>query len=248
MSFENDWRTWHASRESYAGAEYGPASLESTNWLITEAAAVDGIPGLWALTGDGGIRGSELGTAGASVTLRGGETIRFGRSEARVFVRDGAVGLRVFNPQRPQRPQRERFSAIDAYPPRQSWRIPARFEPTPDEQITVVSVDGSETSSPLAGRLHFTLDGSTLVLSVTRGSGGGLRAVFGDATNGRETYRFRFLPIEEPADDGTAWIDFNRAYLPPCAFSDQFVCPVPPPENRYAASIRAGERAVILGR
>ncbi|MFF3027035.1 DUF1684 domain-containing protein [Microbacterium sp. NPDC057944] len=245
MGFEDDWRGWHASRENYAGAEYGPSALESTNWLITEPAAVDGVPGLWALTGDGGIRGSDLGTAGASVTLRGTETIRFGRRELRVFERNGTIGLRVFNP---QRPQRQRFSAIDAYPPREGWRVPAVFEETPGESITITAVDGEEQDSPVAGRLHFTLDGIPLSLTVTRGAQGALSAVFADATNGIETYRFRFLPVDEPAADGSAWIDFNRAYLPPCAFSDQFVCPLPPAGNRYTASIRAGERAVILGR
>jgi uncharacterized protein (DUF1684 family) len=246
MSFEDDWRAWHASRESYAGAEYGPSALESTNWLITEPAAVDGVPGLWALTGDGGIRGSDLGTAGASVVLRGSETIRLGRRELRVFARKEALGLRVFNP---QRPQRQLFSAIDAYPPRQAWRVPARFEAAAEgEHVTVTAADGVRSETPLAGRLRFALDGSPQVLAVTRGSRGELRAVFSDGTNGLETYRFRFLVVEEPAEDGSAWIDFNRAYLPPCAFSDQFVCPLPLPENRYAASIRAGERAVVLGR
>lgn len=245
MSFEADWREWHASRERYAGAEYGPSALESTNWLITEPAAVDGVPGLWALTGDGGIRGSELGAAGARVTLYGDEKIRFGRRELRVFDRDGAVALRVFNP---RRPEREHFSAIDAYPPRQAWRLPAVFEPTPGERITITAVDGAEHEAPIAGRLHFELDGAPQTLTVTRGARGALSAVFADATNGLETYRFRFLPIEEPGDDGSAWIDFNRAYLPPCAFSDQFVCPLPPLGNRFTASIRAGERAVILGR
>ena len=103
MSFVKDWQDWHASRERYAGSEYGPSALESTNWLITEAAAVDGIPGLWALTGDGGIRGSELGQAGSTVTLRGGESIRLGRRELRVFDRHGTLALRVLNPARPQR-------------------------------------------------------------------------------------------------------------------------------------------------
>ncbi|MFP3821779.1 DUF1684 domain-containing protein, partial [Bacillus sp. SIMBA_008] len=84
-------------------------------------------------------------------------------------------------------------------------------------------------------------------LTVTRSSQGTLSAVFADGTNGLETYRFRFLPVEEPADDGSAIIDFNRAYLPPCAFSDQFVCPLPLPGNRYSTPIRAGERVVVLG-
>lgn len=245
MGFEDDWRDWHESRERYAGAEYGPAALESTNWLITEPAAVEGVPGLWALTGDGGIRGSDLGIAGSSVTLRGGESVRLGRRELRVFDRRGSLALRVFNP---RRPQRERFSAIDAYPPRASWRIPARFEPTPDEEITVTAVDGESHEAPLAGRLHFELDGVPVTLTATRTPQGGLTAVFADGTNGIETYRFRFLPIEEPDADGAAVIDFNRAYLPPCAFSDQYVCPLPPAGNRYSSPIRAGERAVVLGR
>lgn len=245
MSFEKEWQDWHTSRERYAGAEYGPAALESTNWLITEPAAVDGIPGLWALTGDGGIRGSDLGQTGETVALRGVQTLRLGRRELRVFNRGGTVALRVFNP---GRLERERFSGIDAYRPDRAWRIPARFEATPGEQITITAVDGEAHESPVAGRLHFTLHGAEQQLTVTRSPQGALSAVFGDGTNGRETYRFRFLPVDEPAADGAAVIDFNRAYLPPCAFSDQFVCPLPPPGNRYTVPIRAGERAVVLGR
>lgn len=244
MSFENEWREWHRAREGYAGAEYGPAALESTNWLITEPAAVEGVPGLWALTGDGAIRGSELGASGAVVTLRGAETIRFGRRELRVFDRRGDLALRVFNP---RRPQRERFSAIDAYPPREGWRIAAVFEPAQGEIITITAVDGRQHETEIAGRFRFELDGIPRSLVVTRNGQGALSAVFADGTNGIETYRFRFLTVEEPAPDGRAWIDFNRAYLPPCAFSDQYLCPQPPDENRYTSSIRAGERAVVLG-
>ena len=41
-------------------------------------------------------------------------------------------------------------------------------------------------------------------------------------------------------------VDFNRAYLPPCAFSDFYVCPLPPAGNRLSTPIRAGEKNVIL--
>jgi uncharacterized protein (DUF1684 family) len=244
MSFVSEWREWHAERERLAGSEYGPSALESTNWLITMPAAVDGIPGLWALTGDGGIQGSELGQHGASVTLRAAESIRLGRRELRVFDWHGALALRVLNP---ARPQREWFTAIDAYAPDERWRLPARFEETPDEQAVFTSVDGQERETAIAGRLHFELTGTSHALTVTRSSQGALWAVFADGTNGLETYRFRFVPIEEPDADGTAIIDFNRAYLPPCAFSDQFVCPLPPAGNRYSTPIRAGERVVVLG-
>ena len=244
MSFQQEWHDWHASRERYAGSEYGPSALESTNWLITEPAVVDGIPGLWALTGDGGIRGSELGPAGTSVTLRGPETIRIGRRELRVFDRHGAIALRVWNP---ARPQREWFTAIDAYAPDERWRLPARFERTPGARIVLTSVDGGRRETEVAGRLHFELAGASHTLTVTRNGQGVLSAVFADGTNGLETYRFRFLPVDEPGDDESAVVDFNRAYLPPCAFSDQFVCPLPPEGNRYSTPIRAGERVVVLG-
>lgn len=245
MSFESDWQDWHAERERAAGAEYGPAALESTNWLISEPAAVEGVPGLWAVNGDGGIRGSELGVAGATVTLRRGDALRLGRRELRVFPRREHTALRVFNP---SRPQRERFSAIDTYRPDPAWRLAATFEPASDESIIIVAIDGDRHDAPVAGRLHFEIRGVPHELTVTRSVKGGLGAVFGDGTNGVETFPFRFLEIDEPADDGTAVVDFNRAYLPPCAFSDQYVCPLPPLGNRYSAPIRAGERAVVLGR
>lgn len=244
MTFESDWSAWHAERERAAGAEYGPASLESTNWLISEPAAVEGIPGLWAVAGEDSIRGTDLGVDGATVTLRRGQALRLGRRELRLFRRRENTALRVFNP---ARPQRERFSAIDTYRPDPAWRLPAVFEPAIDETITVTSIDGAQHEEAIAGRLRFALRGVPHELTATR-SAGALHVVFGDGTNGVETYRFRFLTIDEPAADGTTVVDFTRAYLPPCAFSDQFVCPRPHEGNRFAASIRAGERAVVLGR
>ncbi|MCK2023892.1 DUF1684 domain-containing protein [Microbacterium sp. kSW2-24] len=245
MSFESDWRAWHDERERVAGADYGPSALESTNWLISEPAAVENVPGLWAVGAEGEIRGTELGVAGATVTLRRGEALRFGRRELRVFPRRETVALRVFNP---ARPQRERFSAIDAYRPDPAWRLPATFEPATDESITIVAIDGDQHEALIAGRLRFEIRGVAHELTVTRNVRGGLGAVFADGTNGIETFPFRFLAIDEPDDDGTAVVDFNRAYLPPCAFSDQFVCPLPPAGNRFTAPIRAGERAIVLGR
>lgn len=67
-----------------------------------------------------------------------------------------------------------------------------------------------------------------------------------DGTSGVDAYRFRFLPIDLPSEDGTVTVDFNRAYLPPCAFSDQYVCPLPPAGNRLGVRIEAGERVMEL--
>jgi uncharacterized protein (DUF1684 family) len=35
--------------------------------------------------------------------------------------------------------------------------------------------------------------------------------------------------------------DFNLAYNPYCAYSEEYSCPIPPAENRIDVPIRAGE-------
>ncbi len=37
-------------------------------------------------------------------------------------------------------------------------------------------------------------------------------------------------------------VDFNYAYNPYCAYSEGFVCPLPPAENFLKVAIRAGEK------
>ena len=39
-------------------------------------------------------------------------------------------------------------------------------------------------------------------------------------------------------------IDFNRAIVPPCGFSNQMNCPLPPAQNRLPFALRAGEKRV----
>ena len=65
---------------------------------------------------------------------------------------------------------------------------------------------------------------------------------FRDATSGKESYgAARYLDLEVEHDDMYA-VDFNYAYNPYCAYSDAYVCPLPPRENWLTVAIRAGER------
>ena len=72
--------------------------------------------------------------------------------------------------------------------------------------------------------------------------------VFRDATSGQETYSMGRMLIVEKMDNGTVKLDFNRAFLPPCAFSPFFNCPMPPASNRIDAFIRAGEKQVVFNK
>ena len=64
---------------------------------------------------------------------------------------------------------------------------------------------------------------------------------FRDATSGNESYgAARYLDMEVEHDDEYA-VDFNYAYNPYCAYSEDYVCPLPPRENWLGAPLRAGE-------
>ena len=78
--------------------------------------------------------------------------------------------------------------------------------------------------------------------------GGGVFLPFRDATSGRASYaggRY-LLDTIKGADLGVVGervvLDFNFAYNPSCAYSDQWICPLPPAANTLPGSVAAGER------
>ena len=90
--------------------------------------------------------------------------------------------------------------------------------------------------------------GNELTLFWIEGYGGGIFLPFADATNGTDTYgggRYLLDTIKGAdlgAYEGRLVLDFNFAYQPSCAYAPLWVCPLAPPENRLAASVRAGEK------
>lgn len=140
------------------------------------------------------------------------------------------------------------FAGVDAYPYDPAWVVRAAFEPGGTGTVAFEHLrDGGRTrDKAVPGVVTATVGGDQYRLAAFD-DGGVLLLVFGDPTNGAETYGAgRFLLIHREADRfGTAGevvLDFNRAYVPPCGFSDQFNCPLPPPSNRLAVPVRAGER------
>jgi uncharacterized protein (DUF1684 family) len=126
-----------------------------------------------------------------------------------------------------------------------AWRLQGRLEPAASgETLEIVDVTGDVSRDETPGRVAFEVDGGTWRMTALPGSGDGcVWLVFGDSTNGRETYGGgRFLYTEPVADDGSVVVDFNLAYNPPCVFSQYATCPLPPAENRLPIRIEAGER------
>jgi uncharacterized protein (DUF1684 family) len=140
----------------------------------------------------------------------------------------------------------ENFGGIDAYDYNPEWVIRANF--TPVEGLSVgfehVKDEGEERETAIPGEITFEKDGVSYNLAAFK-SGRALQLVFSDATSGEETYSVgRFLFVA-PNPDGTITLDFNLAVLPPCAFSYQFNCPMPPKQNRFQVPIRAGEKQAL---
>lgn len=137
------------------------------------------------------------------------------------------------------------FDGIDHWPVDRAWAVEAQFDPAPaGTTIPVPDVLGDAVETPSPGTLRFEVDGAACQLTAVEGGDHGeLWLIFGDATNGAETYGAgRFLYTDAPASDGSVTIDFNRAYNPPCVFSPFATCPLPPEENRLSVRIEAGER------
>lgn len=229
-------------------SEHGIAALRHTHWLDGEARAYDGAPGRWRAV-DGravgrGLRPEAPDAAIDDVVLAPGEHLDVGGVRLKAITRAGAPALRVFDP---ETPGRTRLRGIRSFPHDQAWALPGVFRPAAEGEIDVIrSVDGHEREEPAVGTIALEVAGSPVELTVTGDPANGLSAVIADATSGVDAYRFRFLEIDAPAADGSVTVDFNQAYLPPCAFSDHYVCPLPPANNRLDVRVEAGERAAEL--
>ena len=148
----------------------------------------------------------------------------------------GQPGLRVRDLSLPRQVR------LTSYPYDPAWVITARWEGLAAAQAQVVEQRGAApTELQLTHRAHFHHAGHDVSLLVTHWKGASPMLVFRDATAGAETYGAARFLIAEPQGD-TITLDFNRAYNPPCAFTDFAICPLPPPENRLPFAIRAGER------
>lgn len=136
------------------------------------------------------------------------------------------------------------FAGIDYYAADPGWRIEARFEPYPEPRkirvATVVQGLGWEPTVP--GTLEFEARGQSLSLEAYR-SDDGFLIVFADGTTSDTTYPAgRYLKAELPGPDGATTLDFNKAYNPPCAFSEFATCPLATPRNRLPVAVEAGEK------
>ncbi|MGK4580393.1 DUF1684 domain-containing protein [Kitasatospora sp. HPMI-4] len=257
MTATEEWKQWTEARTASVSAPHGQLALTGTHWLDSEPTGIPGLPGLWwaseglvrvrAEAGDGiRVKGAETAVDGEAAlrpdTMPGADLAELGERLLVPIEREGELALRVFDP---DAARRAAFAGITVYPYAPEWAVQAVFTPfEADSSVTVPNADGRERPLAVTGQIAFALAGEPHTLTVSR-AGRQLSGVISDTTSGSETYRFRFITLPEPDADGHTVLDLNRAYLPPCAFSDHFICPFPPPGNRLTIAVEAGEKQVL---
>lgn len=167
----------------------------------------------------------------------------FGSAHFILIERSGKLALRVKDA---EAPTLTGFTGNPRFPFAPSWVVTARWEAFAEPQmIEIASVIGTVDALPSTGKAHFTIDGRAFTLQPTL-EGDQLFFVFGDRTNGKDTYGMaRYLYSKVSEDGKSVVIDFNRAYNPPCVYTPYATCPLPTAENRLDLYVHAGEKKYV---
>jgi uncharacterized protein len=130
------------------------------------------------------------------------------------------------------------------FPTDPAWVIRAGWEALAEPELARIDMRGGATDAVrLTHRARFSHAGREVLLTPTHWKAGQPMFVFRDATAGQGTYPAARFVIGEDMSGGAITLDFNRAFNPPCAFTDHAICPLPPPGNVLAFRIEAGELA-----
>ena len=137
------------------------------------------------------------------------------------------------------------FTGLNYYPPDPAYRYTLPLEPVEEPQPLLFQTStGDERTYYRIGTVDFEVEGQPARLAIYQSDEHDeLFLPFRDATSGNETYGAgRYLEPERLAS-GEVVVDFNLAYNPFCAYSEDYSCPLPPFENHLKVAIRAGEKA-----
>jgi len=158
-----------------------------------------------------------------------------------VIRRGDKIGLRVWDPESPHRTQ---FKGLKYFPLNSAYHLRAQFIPYDKlKPVQVPNVLGQLVTMESPGYVEFEVKGKTYRLEPVYETPKheDLFFIFKDLTSRTTTYEAgRFLHTPLPKD-GTVDLDFNRAYNPPCAFTEFATCPLPVKQNQLPIPIPAGE-------
>lgn len=144
----------------------------------------------------------------------------------------------------PQSETAKSFKGFRWFPIEGQYRVTARFiKDAKPREVIMPLLTGDDDHGTTEGLVEFNFNGTKLRMRPITTRPGRLWFIFRDATAGHETYEAARFLYADLKPDGTAVLDFNEAYNPPCSFNPFTTCPLPLPENRLTVRIPAGELA-----
>jgi uncharacterized protein (DUF1684 family) len=156
-----------------------------------------------------------------------------------VLRRSKGVGIRLWDN---TRAERRLFPRRQWYPVKREFRIPAAFTYYETPRIVKMpDILGAILDEPMQGYVTFEINGQIFELIAAEEPDGRLFLQFMDLTNGHPTYPAGRYHYTDPHENGKVFLDFNKAYSPPCAFTEYATCTFPPRENHLNVAIEAGE-------
>jgi uncharacterized protein len=138
------------------------------------------------------------------------------------------------------------FQGLKYFDPDSNYRLEARLlRDANPEAVMVATSKGTRQLFNRVGHFDLVINGTPVRIQAYQSAerdDPSLFIPFRDATSGKESYgAARYLDLQVEHNDEYA-VDFNYAYNPYCAYSEDFVCPLPPQENWLKVPIRAGEK------
>ncbi|MFJ4073848.1 DUF1684 domain-containing protein [Curtobacterium sp. NPDC089991] len=260
----SDFADHVAERDRWARGPRGPLALVNAQH-VDHPQPVWPVPGTWAPT-VGGLTVTAAATDGVVVdgvpvdgtVLVAGDTAVV---PSAVAFPDGFAGtvsgstLRVWDP---AAEPIHRFARIARFDRSDDWVASGTYVPLDagagdDREARGSVLDAAGDALPVAGHIETAVGSTTMRFVAVRSAAfrgaPRLQLIVQDATSALaeddpgSTYSMgRFLYLDDPGTAGPVELDWNLLVLPPCAFSYQFACPIPPAENRVPVPITAGER------
>ena len=266
--YRDEIRKYRASREAELKADDGWLTVAGLFWLrpgtnVAGSAAGSGIllpkkaparvgvfelkDGRVTFTPDPNARvmsmGKALASAAAAAPTEDRTALAVGDLRMFVIRREDRFGVRMRDL---KSTMRRDYKGVRFYPVRSVFRVRAKFFPYDTSRtIAIPNVLGQAPAMESPGFVTFTLNGKAFRLDPVYETDErkDLFFIFKDTTSRDATYPAgRFLHTDLPRN-GVVIVDFNKAYNPPCAFTDFATCPLPPKQNELPVRIEAGELA-----
>jgi uncharacterized protein len=269
-SYQRSITDWRAQREAKLKAEDGWLTVVGLTWLKEGANRVGSNPSFEvrlpksapASVGTLTLKSGKVRftpAPGVAVTMNGApaketelkpdidanyDRLAVGRVKFFIIKREDKMGVRIKDN---DSAARREFTGLKWYPVDPSWRVTAKYVPfDKPHAVTFDTAVGVKEQDESPGYVTFQRDSKEYRMEPVVDDNE-LWFVMRDQTSGKTTYgASRFLYAEMPKGGvkqaGTVQIDFNKAENPPCVFTDFATCPLPPPQNRLALAVAAGEQ------